>query len=282
MQLPPSGGHVARRKIDGSDYYLPLEMNMTSQSWPAGSVGGMYSKYSWFTYGAGKDFKPSSPFPAGFLYRYIKRGYAQGASTVLLACAPDHTGRMREADVRELLKLGCMLKDPSLAPAEPVTFGGTATASGVWPNPHLTVDLAFDDNLATRWGGAPDSKSSWLTIDLGTEKSFSRLWVSEAYDRVRRFELQVDRGGAWQTGLRTHRLADGDLLSSRTVPSSGLGEPYRYRCRRGASWWIGRLRPNRTSFHPRHRSCRSGEKRQRGGATCPLAGAVGLPNRDGH
>ena len=192
-------------------------MNLTSQSWAGGTVGGMYSKYSWFTYGAGRGFAPSSPFPAAFLYRYIKRGYAQGASTVLLACAPDHTGRMRREDVRELLKLGRMLEDPQLSPAEPITFGGQASASGVWPNPHLPASLAFDDNLSTRWGGAPDTKDGWLAIDLGREKTFSRIWVSEAYDRVRRFELQVDRGGIWRTVLTGTTLGANYSATFKTV-----------------------------------------------------------------
>ena len=78
--------------------------------------------------------------------------------------------------------------------------GCRARASGVWPNPKLTADLAFDGDPGTRWGGAPNSKDGWLEVDLGKAKRFSRLSVNEGtWDRVRRFELQIRKGGAWQT-----------------------------------------------------------------------------------
>ena len=77
--------------------------------------------------------------------------------------------------------------------------GCKAAASGVWAKPHLPAKLAVDGDLTTRWGGAPNSTDGWLTVDLGAEKTFGRLAVSEAYDRTRKFALQVKAGSDWKT-----------------------------------------------------------------------------------
>ena len=82
----------------------------------------------------------------------------------------------------------------------PLSRGCTATASGVWPEPRLGPELAFDGDPSTRWGGAPDTKAGWLAVDLGEPKTIGRLCVNEAtWDRVRRFELQIQKDGQWQT-----------------------------------------------------------------------------------
>jgi len=36
-------------------------------------------------------------------------------------------------------------------------------------------------------------------VDLGKPKMFRRVWISEAYDRIGRFELQIQKDGDWQT-----------------------------------------------------------------------------------
>ncbi len=43
------------------------------------------------------------------LAKQIKLGYDGGAANVLLATAPDHTGRMRPEDVEQLRRLGEIL-----------------------------------------------------------------------------------------------------------------------------------------------------------------------------
>lgn len=201
MVPPPAAGHKPLRKVGDTTYYLPFEFEPCSQSRPGG-FGGVYRNYAWFTYGKGRDFAPSRPFPAEFLYKHIRQARKRGAANVLLSCAPDHTGRLRDEDAAQLLKLSRMLKDPSLAPPKPLTLGCRASASGVWPKPLLAAALAFDDDPTTRWGGAPDSKSAWLAADLGKEKTFDRVLISEGWDRVRRFELQIKKGDSWQTFSR--------------------------------------------------------------------------------
>ena len=97
-----------------------------------------------------------------------------------------------------------------------MTVGCKATASGVWPNPRLDAGLAFDDDMTTRWGGAPDSKSGWLAVDLGAEKTFASVFISEAYDRVSQFELQVMKGDSWRTFFKGGKI--GEKFSARFEP----------------------------------------------------------------
>ena len=36
-------------------------------------------------------------------------------------------------------------------------------------------------------------------MDLGAEKTIGRVWISEGWGRIRRFELQVQEDGRWRT-----------------------------------------------------------------------------------
>ena len=114
--------------------------------------------------------------------------------------------------------------DKSVDDVKPVTGGKPslaqgckAAASGVWPDPRLGAALAFDGNPATRWGGAPDSKDGWLTVDLGKDKTFARLSVSEAYPRTQKFELQVKSGDTWKTVHRGTKLGAAFTASFQPV-----------------------------------------------------------------
>ena len=101
------------------------------------------------------------------------------------------------SDIEKPCKHAWVLK---LTLIKPLMTGCTATASGVFPG--FPTEYAFDGNPGTRWGGAENSKSGWLAADLGASKTFNRVWISEALDRVRKFKLQVKTEGAWRT-IRT-------------------------------------------------------------------------------
>ncbi|NIP25398.1 MAG: hypothetical protein GWN67_07675 [Phycisphaerae bacterium] len=88
---------------------------------------------------------------------------------------------------------------PIFAGKRSLAFGCKAKASGIWPKPKFDAALAFDGDTGTRWGGAPNSKAGWLMVDLTKPKTFSRVWISEAYDRIQKFELQEQKNGKWRT-----------------------------------------------------------------------------------
>lgn len=108
MMVPPESGHKAFHEINGKRYYLPFEYEPCSQyqKGPEWKFDADYGDYVWFTYGSGKDFPFSEPYPVKMLHQHISEAYSRGASNVLISCAPDHTGRFREEDVKQLIKLG--------------------------------------------------------------------------------------------------------------------------------------------------------------------------------
>lgn len=109
LVLPPATGHDAARTVAGATYYLPFEYSLVCQSREGGYKYDPLGPSCWFTYGEGKGFVPSHPFPAEALAQQIRLGWKRGAANVLLATAPDHTGRMRPEDVEQLRRLGKIL-----------------------------------------------------------------------------------------------------------------------------------------------------------------------------
>ncbi len=88
-----------------------------------------------------------------------------------------------------------------------ISIGKRVKASGEWSTIYSAAK-AFDGDGSTRWGGAPDSKSGWLAVDLGKEELFDRVFISEGWDRIRRFELQIKKGDSWQTFFRGTKIGE--------------------------------------------------------------------------
>jgi alpha-L-fucosidase len=94
-------------------------------------------------------------------------------------------------------------------PSASLTSGKRARASNVYQsNPAHGPDKAVDDDPSTRWATDSGTKQAWLEVDLGKGVTFSRIEISEAYDRVRQFELQIKDGDQWQTFARGTKIGD--------------------------------------------------------------------------
>jgi alpha-L-fucosidase len=87
--------------------------------------------------------------------------------------------------------------------------GRKATASNVFQNsPDYGPARAFDDDPGTRWATDYGVRQAWLAVDLGKPMAFGSVSLSEAYDRVRQFELQYQEGDAWKTFLSGTRIGE--------------------------------------------------------------------------
>jgi alpha-L-fucosidase len=196
---PPTGGHNPYRTVGGKKYYLPFDYNLVSQNRAGGYDNDPLGPSCWFTYGQRRNFTPSHPFPAEAVAKQVRLGYKRGAN-VLLATAPDHTGRMRPQDAEQLRQLGRILRGEEPALPKPISQGCRATASSVWEDkPEWAAEKAVDGDSETRWGGGVGTKQGWLQLDLGSAKRFDAVLVEEGWGRIQRFELQVKDNGQWRT-----------------------------------------------------------------------------------
>jgi alpha-L-fucosidase len=175
---PPAGGHNPRIPVRGRTYYLPMETCDTLA-------------HHWF-WEAGDALKSVRT-----LVRTYRSTVDKGAN-LLLDLAPDRTGRIPDATAARLAEMRAALADPSrLRPS--LTFGATAAASNFYKNdPEYAPAKALDDDSGTRWATDDGTGECWLEVDLGAEREFDGAFLSEGWDRVREYALEVKDGrGRW-------------------------------------------------------------------------------------
>ena len=98
---------------------------------------------------------------------------------------------------------------PLALPSASLAAGKKGSASNVYQNnPSHGPDKAFDDDPGTRWATDSGVKQAWLEVDLGRPQKISKVMLSEAYDRVRRFELQYADDGSWVTCVEGRRIGE--------------------------------------------------------------------------
>jgi len=71
-------------------------------------------------------------------------------------------------------------------------FGSAATASNVYKNDkEFEPSKAIDDDSGTRWATNDNVRKCWMEIDLGTSRAFDGAYLSEGWDRVLEFTLEI-------------------------------------------------------------------------------------------
>jgi hypothetical protein len=168
---PPAGGHNPLIPVGGRTYYLPMETCDTLA-------------HHWF-WEAGDALKSVRS-----LIRTYHATVDKGAN-ILLDLAPDKTGRIPEATAARLMEMKAALADPTLVRPS-LTSGAKATASNIYKNdPEYAPAKAVDDDSGTRWATDEGTGECWLEVDLGAEREFDGAFLSEGWDRVREYALEV-------------------------------------------------------------------------------------------
>ena len=106
-----------------------------------------------------------------------------------------------EIDTIVAVEMDGPVKDlkPRSMPSGSLAVRKAVQASSAWGLGY-EPELACDDDDTTRWGAAPGSRSGWLEVDLGTERTFQRAVINqEGWNRISEFELQSWNGNAWAT-----------------------------------------------------------------------------------
>ena len=176
---PPAGGHNPLIPVRGRTHYLPMETCDTLA-------------HHWF-WEAGDALKSVRT-----LVRTYHATVDKGAN-LLLDLAPDRTGRIPDATAARLMEMKAALADPTLVRPS-IAFGAKATASNVYKNdPEYAPAKALDDDSGTRWATDEGTGECRLEIDLGSDREFDGAFLSEGWDRVREYRLEVkDGAGRWR------------------------------------------------------------------------------------
>ena len=96
---------------------------------------------------------------------------------------------------------------PVSMPSASLAHGKKTQASNTHQNnPRYGPGKAVDDDPTTRWATDSGTKQAWLQVDLEKAMMFDRIKISEAYDRVREFELQYRENAQWKTFARGRRI----------------------------------------------------------------------------
>lgn len=100
-------------------------------------------------------------------------------------------------------------------------FAATATASSE-PGPDHGAAAVLDDNYATRWAPAKESKGGWLQLDLGQAQTVARLEVRFEYAwKPVRFRLEASADGrTWTTLADYHDPAFQGSPFTHTGPTT--------------------------------------------------------------
>ena len=176
---PPASGHNPKIAVRGKTYYLPMETCDTLA-------------HHWF-WEAGDALKSVRS-----LVRLYQSTVGKG-SNLLLDLAPDKTGRIPEATAKRLMEMKAALADPTLIRPS-IALGAAASASNVYKNEkEFDPKMAIDDDSGTRWATDDSVRECWLEVDLGTSRTFDGAYLSEGWDRVKEFSLEIQGPrGTWQ------------------------------------------------------------------------------------
>ncbi len=78
-------------------------------------------------------------------------------------------------------------------------------------------EFAVDGDPRTGWTFNRDQPTAWLEVDLERPYTFDRAWLNEPHDRIREFELQAERDGAWETFHRGTTIGEDCELTFEPV-----------------------------------------------------------------
>jgi alpha-L-fucosidase len=107
---------------------------------------------------------------------------------------------------------------------ESIARGHTAKASNVFHGQsQWGPEKALDGDFGSRWAADDDQKSGWLEVDLGAERTIGSVFVSEAYNRVHAFQVEVPDGTGWKPIARANTIGeDGVDLDFAPVKASRI------------------------------------------------------------
>ncbi|MGC9326937.1 MAG: discoidin domain-containing protein, partial [Candidatus Hinthialibacter sp.] len=105
-----------------------------------------------------------------------------------------------------------------------LSSGREAQCSNVYQNNQWAHGpaKAFDDDASTRWATDSGVKQAWLSVDLGESKTFNRVVLREAYDRIQEFELQIQEGESWKPFYHGRTIGEKKIIQFDPVTGQNV------------------------------------------------------------
>jgi alpha-L-fucosidase len=124
----------------------------------------------------------------------------------ILNVAPNRDGLIDDNALAALAQIGRLWSNtapvnvlpPTQAPIISTNIARHQPANSSWSDDMNIMDFGNDDNFHTSWLSNPTVKAPWYEVDLGREKAFNTIVITEERSNISRYRLEYFQEGAWK------------------------------------------------------------------------------------
>jgi alpha-L-fucosidase len=135
----------------------------------------------------------------------------------ILNVAPNRDGLIDDNALAALAAIGRQWKNegpsnplpPTDAPIISSNLAKHQPANSSWSDDMNIMDFGNDDNFKTAWQSNVTVKAPWYAVELGREKAFNMVVITEASANISSYRIEVCSNGVWKpllTGDRAGRV----------------------------------------------------------------------------
>ncbi len=124
----------------------------------------------------------------------------------ILNVAPNREGLVDENAMRALEEIGRLWRNdgrvatlpPTEAPIISSNLAKHKPANSSWSDDMNIMDFGNDDNFRTAWLSNTTVKAPWYEVDLGGEKAFNMIVLTEDRENVSKYKVEYRSNGVWK------------------------------------------------------------------------------------
>jgi len=154
-----------------------------------------------------KDFPTSPVKDAGYIVNENIIPLNRAFCNFIFNVAPNQEGLIDDNALGLLKKIGALWKnegpvarfDISESPVISTNIAKHKPADSSWSWDMQISDLGNDDDFKTYWESNIHVKNPWYGVDLGTEKPFNMVVITEAKKGIKQYRIQYFTHGQWET-----------------------------------------------------------------------------------
>ncbi|MCP5534842.1 MAG: alpha-L-fucosidase [Akkermansiaceae bacterium] len=126
----------------------------------------------------------------------------RGRDTTTITLGGDAT-----REIAAVVELTLTRSAMDLEPEKFFSWAKSAKASNVYKNEaQYAADKAVDGDPATRWATDEKTSETTLTVEFSTEQHVANVHISEVYQRIEQWELDLMVNGAWKTVIQGTKI----------------------------------------------------------------------------